>query len=74
MEKNEDSIDINDVEYKLGYRRYKLVREGIDGVLNKAYKRRIPQYTAMIAILDCIEDEYMDADISSYIEKLKELL
>ena len=72
METNE--VDVNSMEYKLGFRRYKYVREGIECVLNKAYKRRIPQYTSMIALLDAIEDAYEDADVSKLIEDLKELI
>lgn len=67
-------IDEESMEYKLGFKRYRFVREGVEDILNKSHKRRIPLYTATIAILDCIEDEYEDADVSSHIEKLKELL
>ena len=74
METNENSINTNDVEYRLGFRRYKYIRERVENILNKAYKRRVPQYVVMIALLDAVEDEYEDADISSHIEKLKELL
>ena len=56
MEADEnDGIDINDMEYKLGFRRYKYIREGIENLLNKAHKRRIPLYTTTIALLDAIE-------------------
>ena len=74
METNENSINTNDVEYRLGFRRYKYIRERVENILNKAYKRRVPQYVVMIALLDAVEDEYDDSDISSHIEKLKELL
>ena len=74
MEANEDSVDTNSVEYRLGFRRYKYIREKMETLLNKSYKRRIPLYTATIAILDCIEEEYNDGDVSSLIEKLKDLI
>jgi hypothetical protein len=74
MEANEDSVDTNSVEYRLGFRRYKYIREKMETLLNKSYKRRIPLYTATIAILDCIEDEYEDADVSKLIEDIKDII
>ena len=74
MVTDESEVDVNTMEYKLGWKRYKYVREGIENILNKSYKRRIPQYTTMIALLDAIEDEYSDADVSKLIESIKDII
>ena len=67
-----DEIDENSKEYKDGFKQYKYVRDGIEMVVDKSCKKRIPLHTTMYAILDAVDEEFKDNDVAELIEKVKD--
>lgn len=69
-----DEIDENSKECKLGFEKYKYVRDGIEDVLSKSCEKGILLHTTMYAILDAIDEEYKDEDLAELIERVKDTI